>query len=90
MYKPLYANVEYIQPNSSTFSSYSGPVLPGYYVDPATGEPVGCAISYFQPGYYTSECFECYEGRYCPETEMSDLANYKCDAGYVCERGSHL
>jgi hypothetical protein len=90
MYKPLYANVEYIQPGSSTFNTYSGPVVPGFYVDPATGEPEGCTEKMFQPGYYTSECLDCYEGRYCPEVEMSDLSNYKCDSGYICKRGNDV
>jgi hypothetical protein len=90
MYKPLYLNVEYIQPNSSTFSTYSGPVLPGYYVDPVSGEPEACAAKNFQPGYYQSECIECYEGRYCPDPAMSDLANFKCDSGYICKRGNEV
>jgi hypothetical protein len=89
-YKPLYSNVEYIQPLSSTFYSYNGPVIPGYYVDATTGDPEPCAVTTFQPGYYTSACLECYEGRYCPDTAMDDLAHFKCDSGYVCKRGNQI
>lgn len=88
--QPLWENVEYIQPGSALFGTYNGPVLPGYYVDAANGEATACAIKKWQPGFYTSECLDCYAGRYCPSTAMSDLADYKCTAGYICHTGNEL
>ena len=86
--EPTYSGYDLIQPNSAAFQSYSGPVIRGYIIDPATaGALKACVAGEFQPTFYGSTCQPCMKGRYCPDSAMHDLQSYLCSAGYLCDTG---
>jgi hypothetical protein len=62
----------------------------GGYTAQDAGVAEACTPGFFQPSILSSECLDCYQGRYCPLDGMSELYDYKCAAGYYCLTGSWL
>lgn len=83
--KPL-ISLSTIVAGSTEFDTYNGPAYPGYKsTDGATQDP--CPTGEWQPSAFSTTCITCREGYYCPDTGMSSLINYPCDAGYICGTG---
>ncbi len=83
--KPL-ISLSAIVAGSAEFSTYNGPAFPGYKsTDGATN--TACSSGTFQPSAFSIACVACREGHYCPNTGMSSLDNFQCDAGYACVNG---
>lgn len=87
--RPLIDGLAYIQAGSNAFLTYNGPVLGGWY-SIADGVAVACDAGTWQPSILSQGCIDCYEGRYCPNTGMSELDGYLCAAGYWCGKGQLL